>query len=65
MLLRLFLIAVVLYLGYRFAKRIADRILGPLREVPPRHIPQGKPVKQRPPEVEEAVWQDVTPQRKN
>jgi len=61
MLFRLFLIAVVLYMGYRFAKRIANYFLGPLREELRPKVEQGKQVRQRPPEVEDARWEDVTP----
>jgi hypothetical protein len=59
MLFRLFLIVIVLYMGYRLARRVADYFLGPLQERR-RKVEEHREVRQRPPDIEEARWEDVT-----
>ena len=61
MLLRLFLFAFMLYMGYRFAKRVANYFLGPPPDRQPDLVQKKREVRQRPPEVEDARWEDVTP----
>lgn len=60
MLLRLFAVVFVIYLGYRIARRFAEWLLGPPSAHPPRQVRTRRRRDRKPPEIEDAKWEDVS-----